>query len=147
MSTDIVISLDVTGSMSPVLNECRRKVKQTIDTLFDSIDDLRIGLIVHGDYCDGVLAIQRKDLTTDRKSLIDFINKAQNTNGGDSDECYEAVLAEVNGFSWQANNRALVLIADAMPHEIGYRYNSIVVRNDWRDEAKKLAEESFYLCC
>lgn len=141
MSTDIVISFDTTGSMSPCIAEVRRKVKQTIDTLFDSIDNLRIGVVAHGDYCDGILAIQRSDLTSDKNALISFINKVPNTNGGDSDECYEAVLAEVNGFSWEANNRALVLIGDAEPHEVGYRYGSIVVRTDWEDEAKKLADK------
>lgn len=73
--------------------------------------------------------------------MISFINKVPNTNGRDSDECYEAVLAEVNNFSWNANKRAFVLIGDALLHEVGYRYTSIVVRSDWREEAKKLAEK------
>lgn len=141
MSTDIVISFDTTGSMSPCIAEVRRRVRETVDRLFDTIPDLRMGIVAHGDYCDGSLCISKIDLTDNRRDLIGFLNAVPNTHGGDSDECYELVLKYINGFYWSADNRALVMIADALPHEVGYRYINIHNELDWREEAKKLAEK------
>lgn len=141
MSTDIVISFDTTGSMSPCIAEVRRRVRETVDRLFDTIPDLRIGIVAHGDYCDGSLAISGEMLTDSKEKLIAFLNWVPNTNGGDSDECYEAVLHRLTVWDWKADNRALVMIADALPHEVGYRYGNIRNELDWREEARKLAEQ------
>lgn len=141
MATDIVISFDTTGSMSPCIAEVRRKVRETIDRLFDTIPDLRMGLIAHGDYCDGALCISWEGLTDNKNRLIKFIAQVPNTHGGDSDECYELVLNRVRGFDWKADNRALVLIADALPHFVGYSYGGVKNYYDWREEAKALADQ------
>ena len=141
MSTDIVISFDTTGSMSPCIQEVRRKVRETVDRLFDNIPDLRLGIVAQGDYCDGALCMSQCSLTNNKASLIDFLNWVPNTNGGDPDECYELVLHRLNSWDWKADNRAIVLIADALPHAVGYRYGSFVNELDWRQEARELAEK------
>lgn len=141
MSTDIVISFDTTGSMSPCIAEVRRRVRETVDRLFDTIPDLRMGIVAHGDYCDGSLAISSEQLTNNKETLISFLNWVPNTNGGDSDECYEAVLHRLTVWDWKSDNRALVLIADALPHAVGYRYGNIHNQLDWREEARSLANQ------
>jgi hypothetical protein len=141
MSTDIVISFDTTGSMMPCLKEVRRRVNETVKTLFDNISDLRIGIVSHGDYCDGKNVISEIDLTSDKERLIAFLKNAPNTYGGDSDECYEFVLHRINTFDWKSENRALVLIGDALPHAVGYRYDNITNKFDWREEASALASK------
>lgn len=141
MSTDIAISFDTTGSMSPCIAEVRRRVRETIDRLFDTISDLRIGIVAHGDYCDGRLCISKTELTNNKDELIRFLKTVPNTNGGDSDECYELVLHEIRYLDWKADNRALVLIADALPHEVGYRYDGNIQRLDWKNEARALADQ------
>ena len=50
---DILISFDTTGSMYPCLSQVIRNISELSVKLFNEIDDLRIGLIAHGDYCDG----------------------------------------------------------------------------------------------
>src|SRR5574341_1086909 len=107
MSTDIVISFDTTGSMSPCIIEVRRRVHETINKLFHTIHDLRIGIVAHGDYCDGSLAISSESLTNNKEKLISFLNWVANTNGGDSDECYEAVLHEFIVWNWQEEAKTL----------------------------------------
>jgi len=141
MSTDVVISFDTTGSMSPCIQEVRRKVKETVNTLFATIPNLRIGIVAHGDYCDGNRMFSTTRLTSNKSLLVDFIQKVPNTNGGDSPECYEYVLNQINGFEWQADNRTLILIGDELPHEVGYRYGNIRNTLDWKDEARNLAEK------
>jgi len=145
MSTDVVLWFDTTGSMSPVIHSVRRHVRETIDRLFDTIPDLRLAVVAQGDYCDKDLAISLEHFTNNKDDLIRFLNWVPNTNGGDSDECYEAVLHGLHKMDWRADNRAVIFIADALPHEVGYRYGSIVNHLDWRDEARRLSELAVHI--
>lgn len=148
MSVDIVVSFDTTGSMNPCISEVRRKVAEFIDTLFNQVPDLRIGLIAHGDYCDYPRTITKQELTSDRAALVRFVQTVQQTHGGDNDECYEYVLQQALYFDWRANNKAFVLIGDADPHSVGYsivganlqaaREISMFNKLDWRKEAAYL---------
>src|SRR5579875_1040921 len=68
---DVVVSFDTTGSMSSVLAQVRRKVKQTVERLMGELPDIRIGIIVHGDYCDArsTYVTRHLDLTQDTASI------------------------------------------------------------------------------
>jgi hypothetical protein len=144
MSIDLVISFDTTGSMFPALTEVRRKVDELIKTLFDTIPNLRIGLIAHGDYIDGQNMIKSIDLTDDRFILSHFVRTVKPTNGGDSAEAYEAVLNYVlKHFEWRSNKRALILIGDDIPHTIGYQYGAMApVSIDWQKVATQLVTDA-----
>jgi hypothetical protein len=139
MTTDVLISFDTTGSMQPCIREVRRRVKEALGKLFSSIPDLRIGIISHGDYCDGDKAVTMIEFTNDQKALETFVEIAPDTNGGDSDEFYEYVLQIAKGYDWQADNRIFMLIADANPHEVGYRYGGHRYEIDWQKEARDLS--------
>ena len=140
MTTDIVISFDTTGSMYSCIIEVRRRVKSIIERLFSTIPDLRVGLVMHGDYCDNRLCFTGVDLTTDRELLLQVLQETPNTHGGDFDECYELVLNRVARFSWKADNKAVIMIGDATPHAVGYRYGGTVNNLNWRDEAQVLSD-------
>lgn len=140
MSTDVLISFDTTGSMQPCIREVRRKVKDTVERLFDSIEDLRIALVAHGDYCDGPRSYFELNFTTNQERLIEFINTAPNTNGGDSDEFYEYVFQQAQKLDWQADNRKFIFIADALPHGRIYSSGGRVYKLDWQEEVRKLAD-------
>jgi hypothetical protein len=139
MSTDICISFDTTGSMRPAILECKRKLTEMLDKLFSNIPDLRIGMISHGDYCDGDNAIHKIELTNDKTALKFFVEHAPNTDGGDGDEFYEFILHIAQDFDWKADNKVFMLIADAQPHRVGYRYDGSTYHFDWKEEAQKLA--------
>lgn len=134
---DLLISFDTTGSMYPCLTQVRRGCKQLVKDLFDRVPNLRIGVISHGDYCDGTQKIKTLDLTSNSNSVISFIDNAPQTSGGDEDKCYELVLNEARKFSWTAGkNKAMILIGDCNPHPMSYRD----CKHDWRNEAKLLVE-------
>jgi von Willebrand factor type A domain-containing protein len=138
---DLYLSFDTTGSMGPCIHQVRQEVSGFIDTLFREVDDLRIGLVAHGDYCDAgsYYVTAHHELSSNKESLKGFVRTVGRTGGGDSDECYELVMKEVARVNWRSEaNKVFVLIADADPHEVGYRYGSFVVRDDWRDVAKDL---------
>ena len=148
---DMVIAFDTTGSMAKYINAVKEHVKELIPKLFKQNPDLRIGIVAFGDYCDMPSkynfgkAYQVCELTDDENKLIKFITNAQNTGGGDSDEFYELVIKKiVEETNWREDStKAVLFIADANPHEIGYSYGNIVVNNriNWREEAKKAAEK------
>ena len=141
MSTKILIQMDSTGSMSPCIREVSRRVSEALDKLFGSIPDLKIGIIVHGDWCDEVgIRAQLLEFTDDKDLIKSFVRNAHNTNGGDSDEFYEYLLHLAQGFSWgDAENKIYIPIGDANPHRVGYSYRDITNHYDWKEEAAKLA--------
>ena len=148
---DMVIAFDTTGSMRSYIDAVKEHVKELIPKLFKQNPDLRIGIVAFGDYCDMPSkdrfgkAYQVCELTDNENRLIEFITKAQNTSGGDGDEFYELVIKKiVEETNWrEGSTKAVLLIADAGPHRVGYSYSDRVVNNqiDWREEAKKAAEK------
>lgn len=147
---DMVIAFDTTGSMSAYINAVKTHVKELVPKLFSSNPDLRISIVAFGDYCDMSSkdnfgkAYQVLNLTNDENRIIKFINEAQDTHGGDGDEFYELVIKKITEeTAWrEGSTKAVLLIADAEPHKVGYSYKGIVsnAQIDWREEAKKASE-------
>lgn len=147
--TEIVVSFDTTGSMYTCLTQVRSKVSELVTTLFDTIPNLRMGIISHGDYCDRSEVLRKLPLTTNQKEIQEFIKKAPATSGGDADECYEYVLNQAADMKWTSSSKkGLILIGDANPHgHIYYKtpynksdYSPFTKPLDWRAEAQKLIE-------
>lgn len=147
---DMVIAFDTTGSMAAYIEDVRAQVTDMIPRLFNDNEDLHLGIVAFGDYCDMVNcntfgnAYQCIPLTDNENDIIKFIKESKNSSGGDGDEFYELVLKKIIDESpWRDDSsKAILLIADADPHEIGYTYNDYVVGNqiDWKNEARKAAE-------
>lgn len=140
IKTDIIFSFDTTGSMSSCIADVRRNVEKIANKLFEEIPGLRLGIISHGDYCDGDQVITKLDFTNDKEKIGKFIREAPDTGGGDYPECYELVLKESLGFSWRhdATMKSVVVIGDAPPHEKNENPQKI----DWREEVEKLANRN-----
>jgi hypothetical protein len=119
----IVFAFDTTGSMSSCIDNVRRNIKELAEKLFEEIPGLKMGLIAHGDYCDGNKCYQQLDLTSEIGEIINFIEKNHNTSGGDSDECYEYVLQRAIELSWPEDGGTLVMIGDCAPHDETYYAN------------------------
>ncbi len=136
---EIVFSWDTTGSMWPCLTQVRRNVEATIKRLFDNALNVRVGLVAHGDYCDGRRMISTHELSTNQNSLCRFVREVESTSGGDAPEAYEQVLHRVRTFNWtDGHSKALVLIGDEVPHPPTYPDNRD--RIDWRRESEALRD-------
>ena len=146
---DMVIAFDTTGSMAQYIEAVRKEVSTLIPELFRDNQDLRLGIVAFGDYCDMENAqtfgdaYQCQPLTNNENDLVKFVMESKDTNGGDGDEFYELVLKKIiDETAWRENStRIILLIADANPHGLGYSYADIVKGNeiDWRVEAQKAA--------
>lgn len=147
---DMVIAFDTTGSMAEYIGDVRQQVSDMIPRIFKDNEDLRLGIVAFGDYCDMNSrddfgdAYQCIPLTDNENDIIKFVKESKNTSGGDGDEFYELVLKKIIDESpWREDSsKAILLIADADPHEIGYTYRDYVVGNqiDWKIEARKAAD-------
>lgn len=147
---DMVIAFDTTGSMAQYIGAVRKEVSELIPQLFKDNDDLRLGIVAFGDYCDMDNAQNFGDAyqciqpTSNENELIKFVLNSKDTSGGDGPEFYELVLRKiVEETQWRENStRSILLIADAVPHELGYTYKDFVIGNqiDWRVEARKAAD-------
>lgn len=49
---DMVIAFDTTGSMAQYIGAVRKEVSELIPQLFKDNEDLRLGIVAFGDYCD-----------------------------------------------------------------------------------------------
>lgn len=147
---DMVIAFDTTGSMAAYIEDVRHQVADMIPRLFKDNENLRLGIVAFGDYCDMTSrdvfgdAYQSIPLTDNENDIIKFVKESKDTSGGDGDEFYEFVLKKIIYESpWRDDSsKAILLIADAEPHEIGYTYRDFVVGNqiDWKQEARKAAD-------
>lgn len=147
---DMVIAFDTTGSMAAYIDAVRQEVAELIPRLFKDNENLRLGIVAFGDYCDMKNAQEFGDAyqclmpTDNENDIIKFVRESKDTNGGDGDEFYELVIKKiVEETPWrEGSTRAVLLISDANPHTLGYSYKDYVVNNqiDWRKEADKAAE-------
>lgn len=147
---DMVIAFDTTGSMSSYIGAVKNHVTELVPKLFKANPNLKLGIVAFGDYYDMPSkdnfgkAYQVLNLTNDEKKIINFVKKAKNTYGGDFEEFYELVIKKiVEETDWrEGSTKAVLLIADAVPHRLGYSYFSKIQNNriDWKEEARKAAE-------
>lgn len=147
---DMVIAFDTTGSMAAYIDAVRQEVAELIPRLFKENDNLRLGIVAFGDYCDMKnaqefgKAYQCLMPTNNENDIIKFVRETKDTSGGDGDEFYELVIKKiVEETPWREDStRAILLISDAAPHPLGYTYKNYVTDNsiDWRQEARKAAD-------
>ena len=136
---DVVFSFDTTGSMAAVIDSVRTSLSETIDRLFLDVVGIKVGVMIHGDYCDSPDMFWILQPTQNLETLKAFIKFGPNTGGGDYDECYELVLkTAVNDLKWTADVKVLVMIGDATPHEKGYECSSISNDIDWTEQVQAL---------
>lgn len=143
--TDLVIAFDTTGSMGSYIAAVKNHVRDLIPKLFKENKNLQISIVAFGDYCDMInkdefgKAYQVIGLTSNENNLINFINNAQNTGGGDGDEFYELVIKKITEETqWRKNSsKSVLLIADDNPHSKGYKYFGQFYQLDWKEEANK----------
>ena len=148
---DMIIAFDTTGSMAAYIGAVRKEVTELVPRLFKYNQNLRLGIVAFGDYCDMRNAVEfgkayQSLIPTDNANdIIRFINQSKDTDGGDSDEFYELVIRKiVEETPWRENStKVILLIADAAPHPLGYTYQNYVVRNqiDWRIEARNAKQK------
>lgn len=118
---DVVILMDVTGSMSDDIRMVREGVQGLLKA-FESIPDVEVGIACYGDsLADGDRWYFARDLSPDLTELSDDLNSIQVTGGGDWPESvYDGLVRTLSEFSWRKNEQHIILLlGDAPPLKEG----------------------------
>jgi len=115
---DLVLVMDATGSMSPVIQSTKRKIEAVITGLRRVVPDLRARIVAYRDEGEAFLTIG-SPLTHDPRVLEDFLACVPAWGGGDTEEAVLAGLKDaIEKTPWRAGTqRVIVLFGDAGPHD------------------------------
>jgi hypothetical protein len=117
-SLDFVLALDTTESMGDNVPELRRELVPMLESYIGERDELRVGLVYNRDYMEEYLT-RRVDFQNDLSVVQRAIDGVRVAGGRDIPEAvYEALHAGLTGFTWEADDRMIVLVGDAPPHPL-----------------------------
>jgi Mg-chelatase subunit ChlD len=137
-SLDLVLALDTTESMKDNIPELRRELVPMLSSYIGDRDRLRIGLVYYRDYMEEYLT-RRVDFQDDLSIVQQAIDTVRVAGGRDIPEAvYEALHTALIGFSWEADDRMIVLVGDAPPH---LRPRSWITKEVVQREAEELGVE------
>lgn len=129
---DLVICLDISGSMSEQVTGLKQQVSD-LARILNAIAPTGIGVVAFGDrYWDRPIFIQ--NVTTDMSALQDFINRLQPQMGlgrgrnDDSPEALAMALERAVTMNWrpESENRSIVVMSDfpAYPERVDAAYGA-----------------------
>jgi len=124
-SVDIMIIMDVTGSMGEEIEGLKKSLKNFIDYLDESGFDVKVGLVPFGDYAPASKTTT-DDISfnppwldlTNLASANEYVEKLSTGYGGDGPEnTYGAIMYAWNNASWRSDaQRIFILLTDAPSH-------------------------------
>jgi hypothetical protein len=115
-SLDLVLALDTTESMADNIPELQRDLVPMLTSYIGERDRLRVGLVYYRDYMEEYLT-RRVDFQDDLSIVQRAIDTVRVAGGRDIPEAvYEALHTALVGFSWESDDRMIVLVGDAPPH-------------------------------
>ena len=116
---DLAFIMDVTGSMSPYINNVKQHIKDLVDAIAASNTDLRIALIEYRDHIpeDRTFVTRTHNFTSSVFVMKSWLNAARANGGGDRPEAVADGLAQAKNLEWRPNAAKIsVLVTDAPPH-------------------------------
>ncbi|MCL2481799.1 MAG: VWA domain-containing protein [Spirochaetaceae bacterium] len=115
-SIDLVFAIDTTESMGNDFVVLKKGFGKTLDDKIKKYEQYRVGLVFYKDYKDEYLT-KTFPFTTDTSIIKKHVESVKARGGGDRPEAvYEALYESVTAFSWEADDRVVILIGDAPPH-------------------------------
>jgi HEAT repeat protein len=115
---DLVLVIDATGSMAPVIQSTKRRIVAVMDGLRRVVPDLRARIVAYRDRGDVFLTLG-SPLTHDARVLEDFLACIPAAGGDDPQEAVLAGLREaIARTPWRPkSHRVVLLFGDAPPHD------------------------------
>jgi Mg-chelatase subunit ChlD len=112
---DIVICLDTTGSMKNDFAIIRTNLVPMLEQVIGG-SSFRIGMVLFKDYYEEYLT-RVIPFTNDLNQIQRTLNSITPRGGGDIPEAvYEGLYDSATKFTWEAENRLIILLGDAPPH-------------------------------
>ncbi len=116
-SLDLVLALDTTASMENDIPWLKRELVPLLHDQTEGYGHFRFGMVLYRDYHEDYLTRVRP-FQNDLDGVQGIINRTTVFGGRDIPEAvYEALYEGIHAFAWTADDRKLILIGDAPPHE------------------------------
>lgn len=114
---DLVLALDTTASMENDIPWLKKELVPLLREQTEGYSHFRFGMVLYRDYHEDYLTRVRP-FQEDLDGIQGVINRTTVFGGRDIPEAvYEALYEGVHAFEWTAEDRKLILIGDAPPHE------------------------------
>lgn len=153
-NVDIVMCIDVTGSMAPVIDEVKKNAlslyglfKEGMDAEGKPVDQVRVKVILFGDYgCDAEPMVESAffNLPDQESEFKNFVNAIEPTGGGDIPEnALEAIaLALKSNWTTGGSNRrhVVAMFTDAPALSLGERRDCANYPSDMPADITQLAD-------
>ena len=118
-NVDIVLCLDTTGSMTPYIDELRRRLMPMLRGIISEFNSFRIGMVLYRDYPPDIYITRVINFTNDINQFQRNLNTVVTWGGGDIPEAVnEALYDAADKFPWSAESRLIILAGDAPPHPV-----------------------------
>ena len=113
---DLVLALDTTQSMRDDLPHLQESLVPMLGEVTARFDRFRIGFVLYRDYLEEYLT-EMIDFQEELEVAQTVIDRVRVAGGRDLPEAvHEALYRAVHSFSWEAEERMVILIGDAPPH-------------------------------
>ena len=138
---DIVFCIDCTGSMSPVIDLVKEKVRKFPSDLKDAlakkdkqVHELRIRVVAFRDFASDSDCLEASEFfmvepSTELSNFESFVNRLVASGGGDEPESGLEALAIALGSDWTDNGdkqrHLVVMFTDASAHQLESRVGAI----------------------
>ena len=117
---DLVIVMDATASMLPMVNEARTGIDALILFLGDISGTMRLAFVAYRDH-DNKPVWEGHPFTTEIKAIREFLFDLRITGGADYPEAVLEGVAACRKLDWNRRAaREIVVVGDAPPHEEDY---------------------------
>lgn len=116
---DLMLVLDVTGSMGDELNYLKVELASTLNELSVALGgiDLTLGIVLYKDIGDDFV-IKTFDLSSDINGVIADLDNQGYGGGGDYPEAMDAGIEAAINQQWRSDSvKMMLLVADAPPHD------------------------------
>ena len=122
---DVVLVLDATDSMSPYIEQGKRRLREILDIVTHLVPKARFGVVAYKDYGDeyGLNAVKSMKITRDTDAIRKFINGIVAGGGADEPEPIHEALKVATNFKfmgWKGGaKRLIILVGDSPVHTSG----------------------------
>ncbi|ACH93278.1 VWA domain-containing protein [Borrelia duttonii] len=113
---DLVFVIDVTDSMKNHIEILREHLLDMVEPQLNQFKSYRIGFVFYKDYLEDFLT---RSFDFNSKEYLHNILESINVGGGGDypEAVFEGVNAAVTQFDWKSDNRFIIVLGNAPPHE------------------------------
>jgi Mg-chelatase subunit ChlD len=143
---DLVILIDTTSSMDPVLSRARLAIDRIVSDFASLVPQARMGLVAYRDHGDQYV-VRYEDLTADRFRILNFLETLDSGGGGDLPEAvYDALEVSFADLSWRKEaHRVVIVVGDAPPHAEDMSKLRLLVNSARRRDSGKVVVSTIHV--